>query len=80
MTLAEARQILGLPERFDEAMLKTAHRRAVKRAHPDLGGSKEDMVRVTEAYETLRNPQKAGVSEMLVTHNGILDVILVNGY
>lgn len=75
MTLTEARQILGLPEGFDEDMLKSAHRKAVKRVHPDLGGSTADMVRVTEAYETLKNPATA-TSEMLVTHNGILDVVL----
>lgn len=76
MTITEARQILSLPESYDEDMLKTAHRKAVKKAHPDLGGTQEDMIRVTEAYNVLKDPATATV-EMLVTHNGILDVVVI---
>lgn len=77
MTRSEALRVLGLPDNYDEAMLKHAFRAAAKRAHPDImGGSEEAMLRVNEANRVLSDLQTA-VSKMLVTHNGILDVVLV---
>jgi len=39
MSLAEARSILGVEEGADEAEIKAAYARLMRRAHPDVGGS-----------------------------------------
>lgn len=51
----EAARVLGfqeLPERFDQ--VKYRFRRAVMQAHPDRGGSTEDVQLLNEAFGTLR--------------------------
>jgi hypothetical protein len=53
MPLAEARAMLGVPADYTEEDVKTAFRRAVKKAHPDLGGTAEDFCRLVEARDRL---------------------------
>lgn len=53
MNLRMARQILGLPERFDKLRLRRAYYKAMKKTHPDRVGpaGEEHAKRVNLAYE-----------------------------
>lgn len=57
MTRREALKVLGLPQQFDEKQLKSAYRSRSMVAHPDKGGSAEAFLRVSEAYDLLREKQ-----------------------
>ena len=53
MTRAEAYEVLGLPAGADEAATRTAHRRLMRGAHPDAGGSDWLAARINQARDTL---------------------------
>ena len=56
--LNELCEFLGIADIYvtpylEEAQIKTAYRRLAKEAHPDVGGSQEKFVQITEAYNAL---------------------------
>lgn len=53
MSREEALQILGLETGADEAAIKAAHRRLMKRVHPDQGGSGYFASKLNEAKDVL---------------------------
>jgi hypothetical protein len=53
MPLDEARQLLGLPLNYTREDVIAAFRRAVKKAHPDLGGTAEMFHKLVEARDRL---------------------------
>lgn len=53
MPLARAMELLGVPPDYTEEDVKTAFRRAVKKAHPDLGGTAEMFRKLVEARKRL---------------------------
>lgn len=53
MTRAEALEVLGLAEGADEAAIRAAHRRLMRTAHPDQGGSDWLATRLNEARDVL---------------------------
>jgi hypothetical protein len=50
--------VLGVPVDVPTDSLRSAYKKAARRSHPDVGGSAEEFVAVTEAYEVLSNPLK----------------------
>lgn len=50
----EAYQVLELQPGASQADIQLAYRRAIQRAHPDMGGSAEEFDRVRSAYEILK--------------------------
>lgn len=54
MEIEEARRILGVDELADERALRAAHRRRIRTAHPDAGGSPEAAADVNLAWALLR--------------------------
>ncbi len=48
-----AREILGLPESFSKEEFIKAYRKAIRRAHPDCGGTTERAQAVNEARERI---------------------------
>ena len=50
--------VLGLPRTADDAQIHKAYRGAVRRTHPDAGGSSAAFEAVQAAYETLRDPER----------------------
>ena len=50
---AAALAVLGLHPGASQEEIKAAFRQLVKRHHPDVGGSPEDFLRVSEAYQQL---------------------------
>jgi len=51
----EMRELLELPAdgRLEASQIKAAYRQLAKRAHPDVGGSHESFLRITEARDAL---------------------------
>ncbi len=49
---------LGVGKNAGPEAIKAAHRRAVKKAHPDSGGTPEDFDRVQRSYVILADPAK----------------------
>lgn len=54
LTIAEAEQILLLTEPYDLDDLSKCYRARAKKAHPDLGGTEDEMLQVNQAYECLK--------------------------
>jgi curved DNA-binding protein CbpA len=50
--------VLGVAHGADEAEIHRAYRDAVRRTHPDAGGSATAFEAVQEAYEALRDPAR----------------------
>lgn len=51
-------EVLGVSRDGDDAAIHAAYRAAVRRTHPDAGGSADHFETVQEAYETLRDPAR----------------------
>jgi len=50
--------VLGVAKGADQAAIHDAYRTAVRRAHPDAGGSAAAFEAVQQAYELLRDPAR----------------------
>lgn len=57
MTRAEALAVLGLAEGATEEEIKAAHRRLIRRTHPDAGGTADLAARINRAKDVLLGGQ-----------------------
>ena len=55
---ADPYAVLGVARGADDAAIHAAYRDAVRRTHPDAGGSAAAFEAVQEAYEVLRDPAR----------------------
>lgn len=55
--------VLGVSRDADDAAIHSAYRKAVRRTHPDAGGSAGEFEAVQEAYEVLRDPDRRRASQ-----------------
>ena len=55
---ADPYAVLGVARGADETQIHAAYRDAVRRTHPDAGGSAAAFEAVQEAYEALRDPAR----------------------
>ncbi len=55
--------MLGVPRGASDARIHAAYRDAVRRTHPDAGGSSGAFEDVQEAYEVLRDPARRAAWE-----------------
>ena len=53
MTREEALAVLGLAEGASEEEIKAAHRRLIRRTHPDAGGTADLAARINRAKDVL---------------------------
>jgi curved DNA-binding protein len=60
---------LGISKSASEADIKSAYRKMAMKHHPDRGGDEKKFKEVTEAYETLSDPQKKQMIDMGVDPN-----------
>jgi len=51
-------EVLGVSPTVSALQLKTAYRRLLRQAHPDMGGSAALLDLVNEAYDTLKDPSR----------------------
>jgi hypothetical protein len=60
MTVDEAWQVLGIPPGADSDAIRAAHRRLMRAAHPDSGGSDWLAARINQARDILLEAQPQG--------------------
>ncbi len=60
---------LGISKSASDADIKAAYRKMAMKHHPDRGGDEKKFKEVTEAYETLSDPQKKQMFDMGVDPN-----------
>lgn len=47
-------RVLDIPSNSPDWLVKLAYKAKAKKAHPDAGGSEEDMKRINDAYQKIR--------------------------
>lgn len=81
--------VLGVPRDADVASIRSAYRRAAKRAHPDAGGSTEEFTAVSRAFGVLVSAERRANfdrtgkvdddgpnNEQIEIHNMVLQAVL----
>lgn len=53
-------ETLGLPPKASVPEVNKAYKQLAMKCHPDKGGDAQEFIKITEAFETLRDPQKKG--------------------
>ena len=65
---ADPYAVLGVPRGAGEAEVHAAYRAAVRRTHPDAGGSSAAFESVQRAYEMLRERPRRAAEDAAATH------------
>lgn len=63
--------ILGVKRDASEAEIKKAFRKLATKHHPDAGGDEKKFKEISEAYETLSNPEKRKEYDQILMFGGI---------
>lgn len=75
MNYQQALRVLHLTGNESEEQRKLAKRKALRKSHPDMGGSEESFIIVQEAIEVLENGKRASrVEKVLKFDEGIFSV------
>src|ERR1700693_1705708 len=62
-------KILGIKNTATLEQIKKAHRKKVKKHHPDIGGDPEIFRQIQEAYDILSDPEKRRAYDTTATTN-----------
>ncbi len=64
-------EVLGVKRDASDAEIKKAFRKLAQKHHPDAGGDEKVFKEISEAYETLSNPQKRKEYDQILMFGGI---------
>lgn len=64
-------EVLGVKRDASDAEIKKAFRKLAQKHHPDAGGDEKIFKEISEAYETLSNPQKRKEYDQILMFGGI---------
>ena len=68
-------ELLGVERSADGAAIKAAYRSGLKQVHPDVGGTTDGVISLTEAYQVLADPdQRAAYDRALRARGGAMVV------
>ena len=63
--------VLGVSKNASDKEIKSAFRKLAQKYHPDRGGDEAKFKEISEAYETLSNPDKRKEYDMMLQFGGI---------
>lgn len=63
--------VLGVSKNASDKDIKSAFRKLAQKYHPDRGGDEAKFKEISEAYETLSNPEKRKEYDMMLQFGGI---------
>lgn len=63
--------VLGVSKNASDKDIKSAFRKLAQKYHPDRGGDEAKFKEISEAYETLSNPDKRKEYDMMLQFGGI---------
>lgn len=63
--------VLGVSKNASDKDIKTAFRKLAQKYHPDRGGDEAKFKEISEAYDTLSNPEKRKEYDMMLQFGGI---------
>jgi hypothetical protein len=72
-----AKEILQLPDDFNQEILKQNYRQLVLKCHPDKGGKESDFVKISQAYNFLTKNQ--GIKDPSFNLNDIFRTFVTTG-
>lgn len=72
--------ILGVSKNASDKEIKTAFRKLAQKYHPDAGGDEAKFKEISEAYDTLSNPQKRKEYDQLLMFGGMPGAGASGGY
>lgn len=62
--------VLGVSKNASDKEIKSAFRKLAQKYHPDRGGDEAKFKEISEAYETLSNPDKRKEYDMMLQFGG----------
>lgn len=80
MDYQQALRVLHLTGNESEEQRKLAKRKALRKSHPDMGGSEESFIIVQEAIEVLENGKRASRVEKVLKFDDDIFSVKVADY
>lgn len=69
-------EILGVNEEMDYVDAKRIANRAIRNAHPDIGGKAEDFIRLKEAWDNCNKEEFFGKKIPKIRHKNLFEIII----